>query len=410
MKGKGELLFCKYDLRAALESQEKKIFEEIDGIDGNRLLNTSVEDLCDYFEEKYKIHAPQIKEEAITVDQQEADVDISQDYNRFIIDRGRSFHIKGTAITFCVPFEGDQELFKCRASTSTVAPPRAAIHSGELNLTHITTDHDVKTVRQQFDRELASIKEYLGWIKNDIAPFNSSIRAKAKSRVEARREKLLKDQNLVAGLGFPLKRRNNAPQTYVVPTVRKASPVRRIADSTQPYVAEPTLDMQEYEHILSVITNMVKVMERSPHAFLGMKEEDLRQHFLVQLNGQYEGQATGETFNFDGKTDILIRVGDKNIFIAECKFWKGTDSLKAALEQLLNYATWRDTKVALLIFNRDREFSTVLKKIPETIMSYPNFKRELVYNSEIGFRFILHHRDDSNRELILTVLAFEVPA
>jgi hypothetical protein len=28
-------------------------------------------------------------------------------------------------------------------------------------------------------------------------------------------------------------------------------------------------------------------------------------HFLVQLNGQYEGQATGETFNFEGKTDMI---------------------------------------------------------------------------------------------------------
>jgi hypothetical protein len=42
-----------------------------------------------------------------------------------------------------------------------------------------------------------------------------------------------------------------------------------------------------------------------------MREEDLRQHFLVQLNGQYEGQATGETFNFQGKTDILIRAEEE---------------------------------------------------------------------------------------------------
>lgn len=68
---------------------------------------------------------------------------------------------------------------------------------------------------------------------------------------------------------------------------------------------------------------MVLVMERSPHAFAKMGEEDLRTHFLVQLNGLYEGQATGETFNFEGKTDILIRVEGKNIFIAECKFWTG---------------------------------------------------------------------------------------
>jgi hypothetical protein len=51
---------------------------------------------------------------------------------------------------------------------------------------------------------------------------------------------------------------------------------------------------------------MVRVMEQSPHAFATMHEEDLRTYFLVQLNAQYEGQATGETFNFQGKTDILI--------------------------------------------------------------------------------------------------------
>jgi hypothetical protein len=59
--------------------------------------------------------------------------------------------------------------------------------------------------------------------------------------------------------------------------------------------------MAEYEHILEIMSNMVHVIERSPEAFKGMREEDLRQHFLVQLNGQYEGQATGETFNFQGK-------------------------------------------------------------------------------------------------------------
>ena len=43
-------------------------------------------------------------------------------------------------------------------------------------------------------------------------------------------------------------------------------------------------------------------------------KRDLRQHFLVQLNGQYEGQAVGETFNYEGKTDILIRSEGKKPF------------------------------------------------------------------------------------------------
>jgi hypothetical protein len=39
-----------------------------------------------------------------------------------------------------------------------------------------------------------------------------------------------------------------------------------------------------------------------------MTEEDLGTHFLVARNAQFEGGATGETFNFQGRTDILIRV------------------------------------------------------------------------------------------------------
>ena len=72
----------------------------------------------------------------------------------------------------------------------------------------------------------------------------------------------------------------------------------------------------------------------------------------MQLNGQYHGAATGETFNCKGKTDILIRHQDKNIFVAECKFWEGYEALIKTTNQLLSYTTWRDTKTALIIFSR----------------------------------------------------------
>jgi hypothetical protein len=77
------------------------------------------------------------------------------------------------------------------------------------------------------------------------------------------------------------------------------------------FTPEPALSTPDYEHILKVIDDMEQVMERSPSAFASIDEESLRSHFLVQLNGHYEGQATGETFNYEGKTDILIRVNGK---------------------------------------------------------------------------------------------------
>lgn len=167
--------------------------------------------------------------------------------------------------------------------------------------------------------------------------------------------------------------------------------------------------MAQYEEILSIIENMVAVIERSPHAFSSMSEEDLRQHFLVQLNGQYEGQATGETFNYEGKTDILVRHEGRNLFIAECKFWKGPASLTKAIDQLLGYLSWRDTKTAIILFNQTKSFSSVLKQVPGIVGKHANFIREEPSPSETRFRFVLRHRDDPERHIVLTVLCFDVP-
>jgi hypothetical protein len=55
---------------------------------------------------------------------------------------------------------------------------------------------------------------------------------------------------------------------------------------------------------------------------------------LVTLNTHYVGRTYAEAFNRAGKTDILIRVHDRNAFIGECKWWHGPKALNEALDQL----------------------------------------------------------------------------
>ena len=98
-------------------------------------------------------------------------------------------------------------------------------------------------------------------------------------------------------------------------------------------------------------------------------------HFLLFLNGHFQGKATGETFNYEGKTDILIRENDKNVFIAECKFWHGEKVFNETIDQLLGYTSWRDTKTAILIFNKNKDFTSVLKTIDAIAKRHPNFVR-----------------------------------
>jgi hypothetical protein len=402
-------LFSKYDWFSVQENQKKQLTAEISQMDGNRLLNTSPDDLCDYFEEKYRVNVPILRESEITADQKETQIDVSGERLRAIRDRSRPFHIPGTEIEITVPFDGDTEVFNIRPTSFTLSPPSADIRGNSLILRIQGTDLKADKVRAEIDRTISEINSYLNILKENAKGLNDQLRNIANGSIDRRREKLLSNQNLVASLGFPLKERSDSLKTYAAPTVRRKIRETLPPASTAPFSPEPALSRDDYEHILSVIQNMAQVMERSPSAFATIDEESLRSHFLVQLNGHYEGQATGETFNYEGKTDILIRAQGKNIFIAECKYWGGPKKLTETIDQLLGYSSWRDTKVAVIIFNRNKNLSKVLESIPQTVELHPCYKRFIGIMSETNFRYIFSHRDDQNREMILSLLVFDVP-
>lgn len=403
-------LFNNVDWYSVDQHQRKELAKEIDGINGDRLLNTSVDDLCDYFEKKYKVEVPALRPENIVADQRETKIDVSGDPRRYFSNPGQPFYVNGTAVEISVPFEGGGEVFKVQPTTYTMSPPRADIKNNNLIIKIEGTDLTAEQVRNEVNRTIAEIEGYLVTLRSNAQGLNTQIRSLARAAIEQRRGKLLKDRNLLGDLGFKIKEREGESRTYAAPEVRrKLAPTLPPAGST-PYKPEPTLANADYEHILSVIQNMVHVMERSPSAFTSMDEESIRSHFLVQLNGHYEGQATGETFNYQGKTDILIRSEGKNIFIAECKFWSGPKKLMETIDQLLGYSSWRDTKVAVIVFNRNKDFSKVLESIQETSKGHSNFKRQFATPSETMFRYVFAHKDDPNRELLLTVMAFDVPA
>ncbi|BBH39901.1 hypothetical protein myaer102_24450 [Microcystis viridis NIES-102] len=402
-------LFNKQDWHAVESAHREALIREIDEYDSERLLNTSPSDLASYFEEKFWIEPVVLRENEIAADQREVQVDVRRDPFRDIRDRSKPFKVKGTRIEIDVPFDGEPKLFRIQPTIYTLNPPQGEVNNGILRLKLEGTNLNPEEVKVQIDRTLTTIRGYLQTLANDVGKLNRQLRFLAEKAISHRRDKLLADRNLGASLGFPLRERPDSSRTYTAPEVRRklvpAPPPAR-SDAFEP---EPSLADADYEHILGVLQNMAHVMERSPKAFETMDEEALRTHFLVQLNGHYEGQATGETFNWGGKTDILIRSKGKNIFIAECKYWGGPKKLIDTIDQILDYTSWRDTKTAVLLFNRNKDFSKVLESAREATKTHPSYKREIDRSNETEFRFIFANKDDPNRELILTLLAFDVP-
>lgn len=400
---KSDKLFESGELTGFLDIWKQDLLKEIDQVARDYILGVSPTDLCDHLAEKYYLEVPSLREDDIEI----------IDYGELSIPHGYGgkYPGKGTFVTFAVPFDGSAKLFYYQPSTRDMSssPNGRVGEDGALHLSYVRADHDEGTLRKMLEADVAAIRKYLTWVANNVKPFDDQLVSLIEKRIAARRRKLLDDDGLVEALGFPMRKRDDVPHTYAVPVKRKSPAIERPKATSVPYKPEPELAMNEYENILDIVSNMVTVMERSPRAFVDMEEEDLRQHFLVQLNGQYNGQATGETFNYQGKTDILIRADGKNIFIAECKFWRGKKALLQTIDQSLGYASWRDTKTAIILFNRNKELSGVLKSIPDAVKSHPNYKRDKEYPSETGFRYVLHHKDDKNRELLLTIMVFDVP-
>lgn len=296
--GDPEYLFHKYDMFSVMDSHRQQASQLVQQMDGNTLLNTPTEDIVADVFAKVRFNIPVLHRDQAHADQREAQVPVYDYFSRGY-DGVRS--LQGTMVELCVPFTGDRDFFFIRPTTFDTGPPRAIVERDYLTIRVAGSNLTQAAVKQALDATFTSIEKYLAWQRSSATELNNSLPSLIRTAVEQRKAKLLADQNLVSGLGYNLRPRADAPRTYVAPTVRRKVQKQALAPSTAPFKPEPVLDENHYKAILDIVQSMALVMERSPTAFAAMGEEDLRQHFLVQLNGQFEGAASGETFNYGGK-------------------------------------------------------------------------------------------------------------
>lgn len=183
-----------------------------------------------------------------------------------------------------------------------------------------------------------------------------------KKRLDKRCGQLDELASLKQGLNIPLKRVQDAPMAKPIPLPRKKLSPRKPKATTSNYASYSISD-SDYSYITGVIDNCGSAMEVTPRSFEALGEEDLRNHILTVLNTHFDN-ATGETFRNHGKTDIFIPIEEHAAYIAECKLWHGRKAFVDAISQLFSYTTWRDTKVTIVIFNKDNKaFEHVLEEV-----------------------------------------------
>jgi hypothetical protein len=398
-----DLLFYKGSLSDSLRNQEQALVLKIHGERADYISTVNEESYLQHVSDFFAIAPLKIDRDGISMSS-------PFDKNVSIDDWGRQITVKKTFIQFSVPFTGDKGLFELRPSQFDLNPPRESIQGNEIQIT-LQNDGNAEALKAELNRRIDSIQRYISYQQGEIDAWNTQLEGKIKSIFSGRKAKVLADSNVVSELGYPLKKLpgTSSASSYSIPIRNKVAAPRPAANSPAAK-PQPFLDEEIFQEILKTLRDMELVMERSPSAFKDLDEEAIRTHFLVALNGKFQGEATGETFNFQGKTDILLRNESRNIFIAECKFWTGPKGFTDTINQLLSYLTWRDTKAAILVFVRDTNISTVLAKIPGLLRDHPNFLSEKASDHASEFRTQMKSARDEALPLHLVVQVYHVPS
>lgn len=315
---------------------------------------------------------------------------------------------------FHLGFRGDAWIFNCRPKDFCREYPVAKVDSSKdkiiirVDLPSNSSSGDIKKL---LDTELGLVHDYVRLSTEQVAKYHHELPNVVGHAIAQRRAVIAHYDQIAAELEIPILPRADAPSLTPEKVELRKHPrlasTRADASSEQRYITEET-----FESVLHCIRHMGRTFETAPGVFSLHDEEGLRTILLAMLNGHFEGAAKAEAFRKRGKTDILIEEKNRSAFVGECKVWTGQSGAAAAIDQLLGlYVTWRDSKAALIIFNKGtKNFSTIREKLPSVVKSHPLFAQDIGCNELGEWRMQMQRVKDETDLVTLHVFAFNICA
>jgi hypothetical protein len=403
-------LFAERQLFEVLGVLQDRMLNEIRNEAPNKLLNMNESDYVRYLADKYQVEPIVFNFDAIQITHGGKLIRVEDhpySYRSQFIHFGRQAYPR-QVITFHLPFAGDRWLLNCHPSTY-LAGWTLEIEElpNEISFDLVNWQNDAEVLKREKNSNIDCIRKQTENLVNEVAHFNSQLEPQARQIVSTRKSQLLQQASVAESLGIPLRKSASVPQTFAVPVLPKKLAVKPTAPDAA-YSPQPTLDLATYQNILSIIHDTGVAMERHPSTYANKQEEDLRDFLLMTLCTHYPN-TTGETFNKKGKTDILVRYETSNVFVGECKFWKGFKAFHETIDQILSYLTWRDSKAAIICFVNNKELNPVLEQISTGAPQHPSFVRLESKKSESWTQIEFRLKTDLTRNVHLAVLCFHFP-
>jgi RecB family endonuclease NucS len=408
-----DLLFYRGgELGHALEAQREKMREAVEKEPEESLKQVDVDEWAAALAHHFAVVCPTMRTDAIWMEPPKlVKIDVSWDQSRYFSDLANARSFPGERIIIHIPFTGEADVFKLRTNPYSLSPPRGRVKGSDLLLTIDYPRDRAPDVDAQAQAFIGQVSKHLGWAGDQINAFNAALEQQARQAIEARRQRVERRDAELAKSSIPIRRPGESTKkTYIADVlVRRPAPSRpqTRADEKAPKL-EPVLEERIFEHILDVIRKQGLHIEQNPRTYVPMGEEDRRNVILSALTTHYDG-FTAETDNQGGHTDILARHDGRNVFICECKFWEGSEGFTDTVDQLFRYVGWRDTKLAIVMFVREKGLTAILKKARATLSRHPQFVASKEAASETELRATMCWPGDEERLADLNIFFLHTP-
>lgn len=405
-------LFNSSELHSVLDRQLQAIRQMIEEIPRDQFLAASVDTLVEHVTAKLAIDPLVLHEDRMVMETGETKINVTGrwDYGGSI--DGRTVHADGHELRFYLPFSGDPNLWGMRPNMWSSVIPHGVVDERRQVLT-ITFKNTANTEPQWYQNELQSslqlIKQSVDAQGTMLAQYHRDLPARVRDAVTHRRAQVGKLHDLTAAFNIPMVKKAGMPDYTPIDVQKKKTIAALPKAPAAGFKPEPAIADELYDEILSNIRHMGATFEGTPQTYQPMGEEGLRDILLASLNGVYQGAATGEAFRKYGKTDLRIEEQSRSAFVGECKLWGGERVLIGALEQLLDYTTWRDSKAALIMFNKTvAGFAGVQETIAKVLPAHGLFLRDKGCGHPGEHRFVFRSKEDEGREVAVHVFCFNL--
>lgn len=405
------MIFSKGRISEIFQRAVDAIQSTIENETENYILNANETEYAEHLESKHILDVPELHFDQVNADSYEADVPAEYFPTSFHVYDGKKY--KKEIIQFFIPCSGNINLLAYSPDNiiSIGGGGNFEIKGDSIMTEFINFSNNAEEINRNYQSEVNGVYSNYNRLRKDIIAFNNSLKNHIQSVFSQRKAKLLSKNNLLSSLGVPLRKKENVPSTFSIPKpqLREKIVVKPVVHE-KGFKPEPTLDNENYKKILKIINDIGKNFERMPSVYKDKGEEDLRDHILMTLDPNFEfGSASGETFNKTGKTDIQLRYDSSVVFIAECKFWSGPKNYLSTIDQLLGYLTWRDNKASVIVFVKQKDFTSILNKVEAETVKHSNYLGTVGRTDENWFNYRFHINGDRNREVQLAVQVYNIP-